>query len=272
MKSLDPLQFIKGLKSILDAKTYLPKSLEDNPVLHVLLRRRSIRKFMNKPISDEIMNTIIEAARMAPSAVNLQTWSFGLFDKEQWREKFDREMPFKAERAVIVLGDVYRMRKTGSEFPYKPLVEYTLAVMNASIAAYAMNIAAEACGIGSVMLSETGQTGFYNAKYLKEKLALPEGVFPLMTIVFGYPKANAPGTPPKLPREEITFSDTYKQPDPETLRQWLTQMQAGYRATKIFDSFKGQLKHYLKKSDRSERDLQEMIFYKQEEFKKNLEG
>lgn len=267
MKSLDPIKFIKGLKSILDEKTYFPESLQANPVLQVLLRRRTIRKFQEKPIPEEVMKTIIEAGRMAPSAVNLQTWSFGVFDKDTWQEKFNKKIPFNGDRAIIVLGDAHRMREAFEEFPHKPLIEYTLAVMNASIASYAMNIAAEACGIGSVMLSDTGQTGFYEAEYLKEKLELPDGVFPLMTIVFGYPKAHPPGIPPKLPQEEITFSDMYEEPDRKTIKRWIEQMQAGYRATKITESFKGQLKHYIKKCDQSERDLRKLIFHRPEEFK-----
>ena len=63
-------------------------------------------------------------------------------------------------------------------FPHRPLVEYTLAVINASLAAMNMNIAAEALGVASVMLSETGRSGFLDAQYLKEKLSLPDGCFP----------------------------------------------------------------------------------------------
>jgi len=55
-----------------------------------------------------------------------------------------------------------------------------------------MNIAAEAVGVSSVMLSETGRTGLLDAGYLKEKLGLPERVAPLLTMVFGYRRGPAP--------------------------------------------------------------------------------
>lgn len=270
MKNLNPVEFIKSLQSILDGKANLPENLKDNPVLQVMLRRRSVRKFEEKPVPEDVFQAIIEAARLAPSAVNLQTWSFGLFGRESWHHKFEKKMPFNAQRAVIILGDAFRMRQALEEFPFKPLVEYTLAVMNAGIAAYAMNIAAESCGVGSVMLSETGQSGFYDAVYLKEKLELPEGVFPIMTIVFGYPKSRPQAMPPKLPKEEITFTDAYKKPNKQVIDDWLKQMMAGYRATKVTTGFKGQLKRYLTKADEAEKGLHELIFHKPEEFKKKL--
>jgi hypothetical protein len=158
------------------------------------------------------------------------------------------------------------MRQAIPEFPHKPLAEYTLAVMNASIAAYAMNVAAEACGVGSVMLSETGRTGFYDGLYLKETLALPDGVFPVMTVVFGYPAARPHGMPPKLPLDATTFTGTYKQPDPQVMRSWLEQMMAGYRAQYVTRSFNDQLSAYNRRIDQAEEGLRRMIHYRDEEF------
>ena len=65
-------------------------------------------------------------------------------------------MPFRGQRAVIVMGDTHRDKLIADAFPYSPLVEYTLAVMNASLAAMNMNVAAEALGVSSVMLLGDG--------------------------------------------------------------------------------------------------------------------
>ncbi len=265
MKTLNPIEFIKGLYGIIEGKVYLPESLKENPVLHVLLNRRSVRKFREYDIPEDVFNVILEAARLAPSTVNLQSWTFGVYDQTGWKKIFGKSIPLNANRAVIVMGDVHRLRGLIDEFPHKPLVEYTLAVINASIAAYAMNIAAEACGVASVMLSETGQSGFYDAQYLKKKLKLPDGVFPIMTIVFGYPKGKPLGMPPKLPIEEITFFHQYKESDRKVMEDWLKQMMAGYRAMRITDSFKEQIRRYVSKIDAAEKGLRELIFYKPEE-------
>ncbi|MGA2381001.1 MAG: nitroreductase family protein [Spirochaetia bacterium] len=265
MKSLDPIRFIGALKGLLDGKVEIPESLVDNPLLKVLLNRRSVRSFQKKDIPDDVFRVILEAGRLAPSTVNLQSWSFGVFDQESWLRSFEKPMPFKGNKALMITGDLHRLRLALDEFPFKPLVEYTLGVINASIAAYAMNVAAEACGVGSVMLSETGESGFYDAQYLKERLGLPDGVFPIMTIVFGYPAARPKGMPPKLALSEITFAGRYKEPDAKATKRWLDQMMAGYRALYVTKSFQGQLKHYLSKSDRAEAGLHKLIFYKKEE-------
>jgi nitroreductase len=261
MKRLNPVDFIRGLKGILDGKVYLPETLKGNPVLQTMLRRRSVRNFEKKPVPEDVFRAILEAGRVAPSGVNLQSWSFGVYNPESWRNTFGRPIPFGAARAVMVMGDVHRLKGVLDEFPHRPLVEYTLSVVNASIAAYAMNLAAESCGVASCMLSDTGKSGFYDARYLKKRLNLPDGVFPVMTIVFGYPRGKPLAMPPKLPLEQVTFSGTYKDPDPESMKRWLQQMIAGYRAWKVTDSFQAQLKRYLAKIDDAEKGLEELVFH-----------
>lgn len=272
MKGLNPADFVKGLAGIMTGKPMkLPDSLKDNPVLRLLFSRRSIRKFKEREIPDGIFDVILEAGRLAPSTVNLQTWTFGVFDRKQWKETFNQMIPFKGVRAVVVMADIHRDYTVLADFPRKPLVEYTLSTVNASIASFAMNMAAESLGIGSVMLSETGKSGFYDAVYLKDKMKLPGGVFPLMTIVFGYPAEKAMAMPPRLPLSEISFrKGTYKAPDPKVMDAWLKQMMAGYRAMFVIQSFKDKLNHYLAKVDEAEKGLRKTVFHVKESFRKKI--
>jgi len=52
------------------------EGMEWNPVEKVIMERRSIRAFKNKPVSDSIIKRILEAGRFAPSAGNCQPWKF----------------------------------------------------------------------------------------------------------------------------------------------------------------------------------------------------
>jgi nitroreductase len=255
------LIFIKNLIKIITARPQVPPSLENNQPLDMILNRRSIRNFSDREIPDDVFNAILEAGRVAPSTVNLQTWAFALFTDQTWKEFFDQPIPFNGKRAVIVLGDTHRSKKVLDFFPHRPLVEYTLAVINASIAAMNMNLAAEALGVSSVMLSETGRSGFLDAMYLKERLSLPGGVFPLMTIVLGYPKSGYRVMPPKLPLDQICFTGKYKEAELPILKDWFSQMFTGYKAEHPFSSFDAQLELYRSKIDQAERDLNEMVFY-----------
>ena len=157
------------------------------------------------------------------------------------------------------MGDLHRVKNLVTDFPNSPLVDYTTAVMNASLAAMNMNLAAEALGVSSVMLSETGRTGLLDTAYLRDTLALPENVFPITTIVFGYAAGSYPPMPPKLPIDTISFSGKYREADPAVMADWLLQMKAGYKASHLNSSFEAQLKVYQSKIGKAEQDLRQMV-------------
>jgi nitroreductase len=262
MARQNPSTFLKNLYKIITARPKVPPSLENNQLLNTILNRRSIRNFSDREIPDDVFNAILEAGRVAPSTVNLQTWAFATFTDQTWKELFDQSIPFNGKRAVIVLGDTHRSKTVLDFTPLRPLVEYTLAVINASLAAMNMTIAAEGLGVASVMLSETGRSGFLDAMYLKEKLSLPDGVFPLMTLVLGYPKSGYRAMPPKLPIDQICFTGKYKEAELGILKDWFSQMFTGYKAEHPFSSFDAQLELYRSKIDQTEKDLNAMVFYK----------
>jgi nitroreductase len=259
LKPLTPLAFVRSLRRLLAGKPQIPPTLVHHQLLETVLKRRSVRSFSARPIPDDVFAAILEAGRVAPSAVNLQTWTFAVFTAESWRATFGHAMPFAAPRAILMMGDTHRARTVLDAFPSSPLVEYTVAVMNASLAAMNMNIAAEALGVSSVMLSETGRSGLLDAGYLKETLCLPDGVFPLMTLVFGYRRGPLPPMPPRLPLAEICCEGRYHEADPAVMADWLHQMMAGYKAGHLLSSFEGQLGVYRRKIAQAEADLRHMI-------------
>jgi hypothetical protein len=132
-----------------------------------------------------------------------------------------------------------------------------------------MNLAAEALGVSSLMLSETGRSGLLDAKFLKEKLCLPEGAIPLMTIVFGYARGPYPPMPPKLPPEQVFFKGQYQPPDRETMESWLAQMMAGYKVSHLGASFRNQMRIYHSKMEQAEINLHEMVFHRKSDMNDN---
>jgi nitroreductase len=260
---MGPGIFLMSLFRLMKGRSHIPASLEKNELIHVILNRRSIRSFTGKEIPADVFATILEAGRVAPSTVNLQTWSFAVFSPDDWKKTFGRTIPFKAGRAVIILADTFRLKQVMDVFPYCPLVEYTTAVLNASLAAMNMTVAAEAMGVSSVMLSETGRTGLLDVGYLKKTLDLPDGVTPLTTIVFGYANGIFPPMPPRLPVEAITFCGTYPSPEKTQLQEWMGQMEAGYKASHPGSSFDHQVEIYKEKIGQAEADLQRLVFYRE---------
>jgi nitroreductase len=252
--------FVKKLRQIRGQRPDIPVAFGEDRLVRTILNRRSVRKFLDRDIQEEEMDLILEAGRLAPSTVNMQTWSFGLFTERTWKETFGRSIPYGAKRAVMVLGDMTRMKQATEVFPDAPLVEYTVSTINASLAAMNMTIMAEALGVGSVMLSDTGKTGFFSTSYLKEILKLPSGVYPLMTLVLGYPKGKHITMPPKFQIGDITFCGTYQQTKQASIGEWFSLMEAGYKASNPFSSFNSKLKYYRDNLLRAEKELGEMIF------------
>ena len=259
MAGLNPLQFLRGLVRIIAARPRVPETVAGNRLLHAVLERRSVREFRDEPVPDDAWAAVLEAGRLAPSTVNLQTWSFAVFTARQWEEFFGQPVPFGAPRAVIVLADTHRARRVVEGFPRAPLCEHTVGVMNASLAAMNMTVAAEALGLASVMLSETGRTGFYDAGFLAEKLALPPGVVPVMSIAFGYPKGGVPPMPPKLPLEAIAFTGPYREADQDVLDEWYREQQAGYMASNWGARFSQQIAYYNRRLLEAEQDLERLV-------------
>ena len=224
--------------------------------------RRSCRSFTDAPLREQDIQVILEAGRYSPSTVNLQSWSFITFTKEQWRDKFNRPIPFRGAYAIIICADIYRLKDYLPDFQNTPFVNLNLAIFNAGLAAMSMNMAAEALGIRSIMLSETGRAGLLDLSYLVEKLALPAGVVPITTLVLGKGGMQLPGVPPRQPRDAVIMNATYDRAAGSRLSDWYAQMFIGYKLTHPFSNFDRQIAYYRKKMVEAEQILQNVFLPK----------
>lgn len=233
--------FLKLLNLLLQQRSVK----ESNEVLNVILNRKSCRRFSKKKVTQDIIEKVLSAGASSPSTVNLQTWSFFPFDDESWFKKFSNPIPFGGKAAIIICADLKRLEIIDPVFKKYPYFFYTLAIMNASFAAMNMAIAIEGMGLKSIMLSQTGKTGLMDYKYLKEKLSLPELVFPLTTLAFGYPESEVLFSPPKYDKEVIIHRDGYYHLDEEKVKEWFDDMDFVCNLAdkeKITEKFKSYLK------------------------------
>jgi nitroreductase len=79
-------------------------------VLEAIRTRRSIRKYRPEPIPDEKLETILEAARLAPSAANRQPWRFVVVEDRERRKALakaanDQTFIGDAGAIVVAIGD-----------------------------------------------------------------------------------------------------------------------------------------------------------------------
>lgn len=83
-------------------------------LLELAQKRCSIRKYASSPVEDEKLAYILEAGRMAPSAVNFQPWYFVIIRQEAGRTKiqecYAREWFRSAPLYILVCGDTTASR------------------------------------------------------------------------------------------------------------------------------------------------------------------
>lgn len=82
----------------------------------VLLKRRSIRKFTEEPVSEAMIEELMHAAMSGPSACNRRSWESYVVTNEQVLEELRSSTMFTkitAKLAIIVCGDLSRALPMG---------------------------------------------------------------------------------------------------------------------------------------------------------------
>jgi len=254
------LKYIKNFFFLFTGKPEITKNNRANETIRLINNRRSCRSFTGESIADDDVKTILEAGRFAPSTVNLQTWSFITFSHNEWQEAFDKPLPFKGTFGIVICADTYRMRNLFPEFRDTPFVNLSFAVFNAGLAAMNMTIAAEALGLKSIMLSETGKTGLLDIDQLKNSLQLPDGVLPITTLVLGKSNMPLPGIPPRQPRDAMVMKKHYSISAGKGLNDWLQQMLIGFKITHPLSTLDKQVDRYKRKMMEAEAAVKKEFF------------
>lgn len=147
-------------------------------LMEIIRKRRSVRSYSDKPVPDEIIKEIMEAARLAPSAKNLQEWKFVIVRDGEIKEelcKAAKGQRFVKEAPVVIAG----------------IATYTSYVMTNGIPACHVDLAIAMEHI-ALMAAEKGLGtcwigAFYQEK-AKEILDVPDNCLIIALMTLGYPK------------------------------------------------------------------------------------
>lgn len=152
-------------------------------VKEAIIKRKSIRKYLDKPVSEEIINELIEAARLSPSAYNSQPWKFKLvYDKRMINDLkenniFKNDFVYAVPLIIVCCGDLSCYPERAREnFELKEL-----ALIDISIASQSLVLRATELGLG------TCYVGLLNRDKLKKILNIPEKYILPYVITLGYP-------------------------------------------------------------------------------------
>lgn len=147
--------------------------------LDAIFARRSIRRFQEKPVEPEKLDTLLKAAMAAPSAMNIKPWEFVVVTRAEMMDKIRSALMFgkhNAPAAIVVCGNTsFFKHPKGARF----------WVQDCSAATENILVAAVELGLGTVWLGVYPVHNF--TKRISDLLGLPEHVKPLNVIYVGYP-------------------------------------------------------------------------------------
>ena len=200
--------------------------MQRNPVVDLLLSRKSIRRFTDEDPSDEIVEAIVRCGQQAPFAAQLASF---ILSKD--REK----NPFGAPLLFTILVDIHRLERMMARRGWTRISSdgavLIFGIQDAAYAAENMVIAAESFGMGSCFLGAAP----FRAEGIVQEARLPEHVFPLVQLAIGYP-AEDPPPRPRFPLDFSLFEDRYPALDDDTVDVAMAKMDDGYLAQDYYRS------------------------------------
>jgi len=169
---------------------------ENMEVFEAIKDRRSIRRYTKDPVSEDLVEKILDAGRWAPSASDRQPWSFIVVKNEEVKRKVAEASTYgkflaDAPLGIAVVIDPQASPRSGG-------------VEDGAIATQNMLLAAHALGLGACWI------GSYNSVYeerIKTILSIPKNKRLLSIISIGFPAESPTKTRKEL--RQIVFTDRY---------------------------------------------------------------
>ena len=153
--------------------------MEVNPVLRNIMSRRSVRKYLDKPVEHKKLETVALAGINAPSAMNRQNWAIRIIEDQKLMADV-KDMCRNAPNLICVCAP------TDGRFD-----------LDAGLLGENMMLAAQSLGLGTCI--QTGPIRFLTtdekAKTFRDSLDIPEGYKLLFVISIGYPDEQPEAKP-----------------------------------------------------------------------------
>ena len=145
----------------------------------VLLKRRSVRKFTEESVSDEMIQELLHAAMSGPSACNKRPWAFYVVTNPEKLEELKGASKFtkmSAKLAMVVCGDLEKALPM--EMANYWIQDCSAAVENILLCVTDLGLGAVWCGLHPQKKAEEN---------VREMLGMPETHIPLGLIYIGHP-------------------------------------------------------------------------------------
>ena len=166
--------------------------IQETVTLKSILSRRSIRKFLNKPISKELLTLLLAASQSAPSKSNLQQYSILVIQDQNIKNEISNligntKWALTAPIFFLYLADIRRNIKItndrGYEHKNNNVDTFMNGVIDAALSMQSTICASESLGLGVCPISMIRNI----IEEVKVICKLPKGVFPIAGLAVGWP-------------------------------------------------------------------------------------
>ena len=181
-------------------------------MIDIMKNRRTIRKYTEQDIPEELLNELLEVAVRASNTGNMQLYSVVVTRDQSNKEKlapahFNQPMITTAPVVLTFCADANRFVKWAeqrkAEAGFDNLQTFIASTIDAMLFAQAFCDAAEENGLGICYLGTTA----YNADKIIEALSLPRLVVPIVTVTVGYPVMPLPEQVERLPLAAVVHQE-----------------------------------------------------------------
>jgi nitroreductase len=167
-------------------------------ILDVISKRYSCRAYLDKPIEQEKLDQVFEAARLAPSAKNLQDWRFVVV-----RDKEKKSEIAACTNRPEVFGKAAVMVAACSNSDYVMTCGQAVGPIDVSIALEHISLQATELGLATCWI------GSFDTKKVRKILEIPQDIAIIELMALGYP-ADEGKQPGKEPIEKIMCYDKWR--------------------------------------------------------------
>ncbi|MET3681952.1 FMN reductase (NADPH) [Alkalibacillus flavidus] len=187
-----------------------------NETIDLLMQHRSIRQFKTEPLTENQIQTIVEAGQAASTSSYYQAYSIiGITDptlKQQLREVSGQPYVEENGHLFVFCADVNRLAQSQDEETQKQMKTnlestefFMMATIDATLAAQNCAVATESLGLGMCYLGSLRN----DVNRVNELLQLPDYVVPLFGMAVGVPEED-PERKPRFDWQTIYHENRYE--------------------------------------------------------------
>ncbi|MEM2911874.1 MAG: nitroreductase family protein [Candidatus Bathyarchaeia archaeon] len=179
-------------------------------IIEAIKTRRSIRKYKSDPVEWGKLQTVLEAARWAPSWANTQCWEFIVVKNPETKRKLAETLTSwnrasdAVKNAPVVIAACAKLGLSGF-WKGEPMIgKENFYMFDLALALQNLTLAAHSLGLGTL------HVGAFNAEKTAEILGVPDGVKVIELIPLGYPM-EVPNAPARKELKDFVYFEKYGQ-------------------------------------------------------------